>query len=142
MKNIVQNKIQTTKDIFKSDILLVDFSDKIKNFDNEIRYFLKTKMYNNKKVLAKNNKNMKDAYDNYLVKIVDSRDKIAIRNAIEVIVNSPDFDNAIRNEFLIVGGDNLGQKLRLISNLALSGILNLDNICTPKSSLLSALLTS
>ena len=50
---------------------------------------------------------MKDAYDNYLVKIVDSRDKIAIRNAIEVIVNSPDFDNAIRNEFLIVGGDNL-----------------------------------
>ena len=30
-------------------------------------------------VLAKNNKNMKDAYDNYLVKIVDSRDKIAIR---------------------------------------------------------------
>ena len=74
-------------------------------------------------VLAKNNKNMKDAYDNYLVKIVDSRDKIAIRNAIEVIVNSPDFDNAIRNEFLIVGGDNLGQKLRLISNLALSGIL-------------------
>ena len=74
-------------------------------------------------VLAKNNKNMKDAYENYLVKIVDTRDKIAIRNAIEVIVNSADFDNAIRNEFLIVGGDNLGQKLRLISNLALSGIL-------------------
>ena len=74
-------------------------------------------------VLAKNNKNMKDAYENYLVKIVDTRDKIAIRNAIEVIVNSADFDTAIRNEFLIVGGDNLGQKLRLISNLALSGIL-------------------
>ena len=44
-----------------------------------------------------------------MVKIVDTRDKIAIRNAIEVIVNSADFDTAIRNEFLIVGGDNLGQ---------------------------------
>ena len=35
---------------------MVDFSDKIKNSENEIRYFLKTKMYNNKNVLAKNNK--------------------------------------------------------------------------------------
>ena len=35
---------------------MVDFSDKIKNSENEIRYFLKTKMYNNKDVLAKNNK--------------------------------------------------------------------------------------
>ena len=35
---------------------MVDFSDKIKNSENEIRYFLKTKMYNNKDVLKKNNK--------------------------------------------------------------------------------------
>jgi dGTPase len=35
---------------------MVDFSDKIKNSENEIRYFLKTKMYNNKNVLGKNNK--------------------------------------------------------------------------------------
>ena len=35
---------------------MVDFSDKIKNSENEIRFFLKTKMYNNKNVLAKNNK--------------------------------------------------------------------------------------
>ena len=34
---------------------MVDFSDKIKNSENEIRYFLKLKMYNNKDVLAKNN---------------------------------------------------------------------------------------
>ena len=35
---------------------MVDFSDKIKNSEKEIRYFLKTKMYNNKSVLGKNNK--------------------------------------------------------------------------------------
>jgi len=74
-------------------------------------------------VLAKNNKNMKEAYDNFLVDIVDTKDKIAIRNAIEVIVNSEDFENAFKNEFLIVGSENLGHNLRLVSNLALSGIL-------------------
>ena len=35
---------------------MVEFSNKIKNSENEIRYFLKTKMYNNKNVLGKNNK--------------------------------------------------------------------------------------
>ena len=35
---------------------MVEFSDKVKNSENEIRYFLKTKMYNNNQVLNKNNK--------------------------------------------------------------------------------------
>jgi dGTPase len=35
---------------------MVEFSDKVKKSENEIRFFLKTKMYNNKKVLDKNNK--------------------------------------------------------------------------------------
>ena len=35
---------------------MVKFSDKIKNSESEIRYFLKSKMYNNKNVLDKNNK--------------------------------------------------------------------------------------
>ena len=35
---------------------MVDFSDKVKISENEIRFFLKTKMYNNKEVLSKNNK--------------------------------------------------------------------------------------
>ena len=56
MKNIALNKIKTTKDIFKSNFPIVNFSDKIKNSESEIRYFLKSKMYNNKNVLAKNNK--------------------------------------------------------------------------------------
>jgi dGTPase len=35
---------------------MVQFSEKVKNSENEIRFFLKTKMYNNKRVLDKNNK--------------------------------------------------------------------------------------
>ncbi len=55
-KNINKNNIQSINDINKFSFLIVDFSDKIKNSENEIRFFLKTKMYNNKNVLTKNNK--------------------------------------------------------------------------------------
>ena len=55
-KNLVDSNIKNLKDINKTNSLMVDFSDDIKNSDNEIRYFLKTKMYNNKEVLKKNNK--------------------------------------------------------------------------------------
>ena len=54
--NLKLNKVKSLKDINKTSFLMVDFSDKVKNSENEIRYFLKTKMYNNKDVLAKNNK--------------------------------------------------------------------------------------
>jgi len=55
-KNLDLNKIKIFKDINKTSFLMVDFSDNVKNSENEIRYFLKTKMYNNKDVLKKNNK--------------------------------------------------------------------------------------
>ncbi len=58
-KNLINNKIKTFKDVNKTSFLMVEFSDKIKNSENEIRYFLKTKMYNNKKVLNKNNNGKK-----------------------------------------------------------------------------------
>jgi len=58
-KNLINNKIKTFKDVNKTSFLMVEFSDKAKNSENEIRYFLKTKMYNNKKVLNKNNKGKK-----------------------------------------------------------------------------------
>jgi dGTPase len=54
--NLDYNKIKSFKDINKTSFLMVDFSDKVKNSENEIRYFLKTKMYNNKNVLKKNDK--------------------------------------------------------------------------------------
>ena len=53
--NLNINKIKSLKDITKTRFLIIDFSDKIKNSENEIRQFLKTKMYNNKSVLNKNN---------------------------------------------------------------------------------------
>ena len=55
-KNLINNKIKSLKDINKTSFLIVDFSDKIKRSENEIRFFLRSKMYNNKNVLAKNNK--------------------------------------------------------------------------------------
>ena len=54
--NLRLNNIKKFKDINKTSFLMVNFSDKIKNSENEIRNFLKSKMYNNKNVLAKNNK--------------------------------------------------------------------------------------
>ncbi len=56
--NLNYNKVKNVKDINKTKFLMVDFSDNIKNSENEIRFFLKTKMYNNKDVLAKNNEGM------------------------------------------------------------------------------------
>ena len=52
--NLSHNRIKSFKDINRTEFLMVDFSDKIQNSINEIRYFLKTKMYNNKDVLEKN----------------------------------------------------------------------------------------
>ena len=50
------DKIKTFNDINKTSFLMVKFSDKLINSENEIRFFLKSKMYNNKNVLNKNNK--------------------------------------------------------------------------------------
>ena len=54
--NLKFYKIKNFKDISKTKFLMVDISDKVKISENEIRFFLKTKMYNNKEVLSKNNK--------------------------------------------------------------------------------------
>ena len=55
-KNLTQNNIKNLKDLSKIDFYIVNFSDQIKNSENEIRNFLRFKMYNNKNVLKKNNK--------------------------------------------------------------------------------------
>ena len=59
-KNLTINKIRTYKDINKTSFLMVEFSNKIKESENEIRFFLRTKMYNNKNVLNKNNEGKKN----------------------------------------------------------------------------------
>ncbi len=55
-KNLIISDITSTRDINKTKFLIVEFSDKVKNSEKEIKYFLQLKMYNNKNVLKKNNK--------------------------------------------------------------------------------------
>ena len=53
-KNLKNLKIKSMRDIVNSDQLIVCFSDTIQKSEKEIRLFLRTKMYNNKLVLRKN----------------------------------------------------------------------------------------
>jgi dGTPase len=53
-KNLKNLKIKTINDIAKSDQLIVCFSNKIQNSEIEIKSFLRSRMYNNKLVLRKN----------------------------------------------------------------------------------------
>ena len=53
-KNLKNFKIRSIKDIANSDQLLVSFSNSIQKSEKEIKLFLRTKMYDNKLVLKKN----------------------------------------------------------------------------------------
>ena len=54
MKNLKIKKIKSISDIYLCKDQIVCFSDKFTNIEKEIKFFLRTKMYNNKKVLVKN----------------------------------------------------------------------------------------
>ena len=53
-KNLKKFKVQSLKDVSKSNQLIVSFSDKIESSEQEIRSFLRHRMYDNKSVLNKN----------------------------------------------------------------------------------------
>jgi dGTPase len=55
MKNIKLKKIKSIKNVYSCNNQIVCFSNKFLKIEKEIRYFLRSKMYNNKKVLLKNN---------------------------------------------------------------------------------------
>ena len=55
-KNIQKLKIKSSRDVAKSNELIVCFSNQIKNAEKEIKSFLRYKMYDNKSVLKKNHK--------------------------------------------------------------------------------------
>jgi len=55
LKNIKTYKIKNLRNVYNWPDNLVSFSNKFKNIENEIRSFLRKKMYNNKNVLKKNN---------------------------------------------------------------------------------------
>ena len=66
VKNIRLNKIKSIKDVYNSKVNLISFSNNFLNIENDTKNFLRFKMYNNKKVLIKNNKGKKVL--NYLFK--------------------------------------------------------------------------
>ena len=53
--NLKINKIKSLNDVYKLDNPIVCFSSKFLKIEKEVRFFLRSKMYNNKKVLLKNN---------------------------------------------------------------------------------------
>ena len=53
--NIKINKVKSLKQAYQLEKPIVSFSNKFLIIEKEIRFFLRTKMYNNKKVLLKNN---------------------------------------------------------------------------------------
>ena len=61
---------QSILDIYRQDHLVVDFSDKMKKIDKQIKDFLKVNMYNHRKVIINTNKGKKIIKDlfNYLSK--------------------------------------------------------------------------
>ena len=69
-KNLKKNKPQSINDIYKQNQLIVDFSDKIKIIDKQIKDFLRYNMYNHKKVLINTNKGKRIINDlfKYLLK--------------------------------------------------------------------------
>ena len=58
-KNLKEICPRKVNDIYKQNFLIVDFSEKMKKIDIEIKDFLKRNMYNNKKVLSNTNKGKK-----------------------------------------------------------------------------------
>jgi dGTPase len=59
IKNIKINKIRSLKDVLLYKQSIVCFSKKFLEIEKEIKFFLRTNMYNNKKVLIKNNQGKK-----------------------------------------------------------------------------------
>jgi len=58
-RNLKKYNPQSVQDIYKQDYLIVDFSDKMKIVDKQIKYFLRNNMYNHKKVVINTNKGKK-----------------------------------------------------------------------------------
>ena len=69
-KNLKRANPQSLSDVYKQNSLIVDFSDKMKMIDCQIKDFLRINMYNNKKVISNTNKGKKIIRDLfvYLIK--------------------------------------------------------------------------
>ena len=65
-KNLKRINPQSINDIYKQDRLIVDFSEKMKKIDKQIKDFLKHNMYNHKKVIINTNKGKKIISDLFI----------------------------------------------------------------------------
>ena len=59
IKNLRKNSISNVKNVYESPQKIVCFSNKFQEIENEVKLFLKNKMYNNKNVIIKNNNGKK-----------------------------------------------------------------------------------
>ena len=69
-KNLMKINPQDINDIYNENRKIVDFSQKMKNIDNQIKDFLKSNMYNHKSVILNTNRGKKIISDlfKYLLK--------------------------------------------------------------------------
>ena len=65
-KNLKKSKPQSINDIYKHSSLTVDFSDKMKIIDKQIKDFLRTNMYNHKEVITNTNRGKKILNDLFI----------------------------------------------------------------------------
>ena len=56
MSNIKLKKIKSIQNIYSCENQIVCFSNKFLRIEQEIKYFLRSRMYDNKNVIVKNNK--------------------------------------------------------------------------------------
>jgi len=76
-KNLKKSSPQSINDIYKQDCLIVDFSDKMKKIDKQIKYFLKRNMYNHKKVVVNTNRGKRIINDLFKYLLKNSRKYIS-----------------------------------------------------------------
>ena len=77
-KNLKLCNPRTINDIYKQERLMVDFSDKMKKIDKQIKEFLKYNMYNHKKVVANTNKGKRIIYDLFKYLLKNSKKHISV----------------------------------------------------------------
>jgi len=103
-KNLKDLNIKSVKDIARSDQLIVNFSNKFQNSEKEIRLFLRTKMYNNKLVLRKN-----------------QRGKVIIKKLFNIIKSNPrkflSKDQLTKDKFRVISDFISGMTDRYAINL-------------------------
>ena len=76
-KNLKKSSPQSINDIYKQDRLIVDFSDKMKMIDKQIKAFLKRNMYNHKKIVVNTNRGKRIINDLFKYMLKNSRKYIS-----------------------------------------------------------------